>query len=455
MAIFQVLGCIIKDPPLMDSHTLTKEDFDCEDFHQIIFAAVYNLHNQGVGVIDCFAIDAFIQPYEKHYKIFSDNHGLDYINDAVNMSETENFEYNYARVKKFSLLRFYEKKGLDTRVIYNPEEIEPAKQEKEQEKFNNLTVEKIIGCVEDNLVLDAKHLYQSSLRNCGQLAGDGMLELVESFRETPVIGLPLQSKIMNTLLRGARAATFYLRSGATGSGKTRLSIADTCCASIPWIYNISLQKWEYTGFSVPALVITTELTIKEVQTIIMAYVSGVPEDHIINNEYEEGEYERVRQATIYIRSSPMYIEYMPDFDIDDVTGIIKKYYREKGISLVNFDYLHTSIKLMAQISSVIKGMRIREDQVLFMFSDALKAIGNELNIHIDSATQLNGDYKDAKEKDQNILRGQLGPVTPYPSYQRGLCLNKHKLTGKPDIEKVKAIPCHVYVFRSDVSTNFS
>lgn len=405
MAVFQVLGCVIREPTLLENYNLTPEDFEGEDFHQIIFAAVYNLYNQGVKVIDCFAIDAFIQPYEKHYRIFSDNQGLEYINDAINMCEPENFPYNYNRVKKFSLLRFLEVKGLDTRGIFNPTEIDPTKQQEEQMKFDKYSIDQIIALVEDNLVIDAKHKFQFSLRNTGQLAGTGLIDLVESFMETPIIGLPMQSKIMNTLLRGSRNSTFYLRSGSTGSGKTRLAIADTCCAAVPWVYDLGKEKWNFTGFSTPALIITTELTIKEIQTIIIAYVSGVEEDHIIMNDYQEGEVDRLKQAANYILSSPLYIEYMPDFDIDDITSVIRRYNREKGIKVVNFDYLHTSMKLMAQISSAVKGMRVREDQVLFMFSDALKAVGNELDIHVDSATQLNGEYKDAREKDQTILRG--------------------------------------------------
>lgn len=400
-----MIGCLIQQPSLLETYSLTPEDFDGEDFHQIIFACIYNLYNQGVNIIDCFAIDSFISNYEKQYKIFNENNGLDYINEASTMCEPENFNYNYNRLKKFSLLRYYESQGFDTRGIFNPGIIEPVEQEKEQKKFDSYTIEQIIDTVEIAFVSNPKSRFQSASKPTGQLAGVGMLDLVEQYRQAPEIGFPMQSKFMNCLLRGARKGTFYLRSGATGSGKSRLSFADTCCAAVPWIYNLEKKKWEYTGFSVPSLIISTELTIKEIQTIILAFVSGVEEGHIIDNEYKDGEYERVVEASKYFESSPLYIEYLPNFDIDDVTYMIKKYYREKNIQLVNFDYLHTSIKLTIQISSLSKGMRLREDQVLFMFSDALKACGTELNIHVDSGTQLNGQYKDAQEKDQNILRG--------------------------------------------------
>lgn len=404
-AVFQVIGCLIQNPTLLDNYALTLEDFDGEEFHQIIFACIFNLYNQGVNVIDSFAIDSFISGYEKQYKIFIDNNGLEYINDASVMSEIENFDYNFNRLKKFSLLRYYESQAFDTRGIYNPMEFEPSKQEKEQRKFDEISIVDIISAVEVRFVIEPKSRFSLQIRNNGQLAGIGMLELINKFREEPEIGFPMQSKFMNTLLRGGRFKTFYLRSGGTGSGKTRLSIADTCYNAVPWFYDIDKEQWIYTGFCNPSLIISTELSIEEVQTIVAAFISGVEEDHIIDNTYTDGEYERVIKATEYIKSSPLYIEHMPDFDTDDIVNLIKRYHREKDVQLVNFDYLHTSMKLMAQISSVAKGMRIREDQVLFMFSDKLKACSTELNIHVDSATQLNDGYKDAKEKDQSILRG--------------------------------------------------
>lgn len=405
MAVLQVIGCIIKQPSLMDEYPLTPQDFNGEDFHQIVFACLFNIYNQGAKVIDIMGIEGFIRRYAKQHKIFEDNNGFQYLSDAEQMCEPDNFEYNYNRVKKFSLLRYYDSQGYDITSIYDVSLVDPSEQEKEQKKFDNYTIEDIIGMVELKLVIEPKRMYRSVTTSRGQLAGTGLLDLIDSFREEPEIGFPMQSQFMNFLLRGARRGTFYLRSGGTGSGKSRLSFADTICASVPWLWDLKKKQWEHTGCSVPALIITTELTIKEVQSIVAAYVSGIEEDKITDGKYNEEEYERLKQASAYIESSPLYIEHLPNFDLDDVIDLVKKYYREKQIDLVNFDYLHTSIKMLIQMSTLSRGMKLREDQVLFMASDALKTCGTELNIHVDSATQLNGEYKDAREKDQNILRG--------------------------------------------------
>lgn len=400
-----MLGCIINNPSLLDDYCLTIADFDGEDFHQIVFSCIFNLYNQGAKVLDYFAIDSFLSSYEKQYKIFNDNKGLDYLADAKSMCQPDNFEYNYNRVKKFSLLRYYESNGLDTRFIYDSTVIEPKEQEKEQAKFDSMSIEDIIDLVEIKTVINPKDKYKTGTRAQGQLAGAGLLDLVQDLLKTPEIGFPMQSKFMNSLLHGARKKTLYLRSGGTGSGKSRLSIADTTYVSVPWLYDLQKKEWVHTGFSIPALIITTELSIKEVQTIILAFVSGVDEEHINYGKYEKDEYERVLKATEYIYSSPLYIEELLDFDIDDIVKLGKKYKREKGVELINFDYLHTSIKLMVQIASMSKGLRLREDQILFMFSDALKGMASTLDIHVDSATQLNDKYKDAPEKDQSLIRG--------------------------------------------------
>ena len=65
-----MLGCIMNNPSLLDEYSLTLIDFNGENFHQIVFSCIFNLYNQGVKVLDCFAIDSFLSTYEKQYKIF-------------------------------------------------------------------------------------------------------------------------------------------------------------------------------------------------------------------------------------------------------------------------------------------------------------------------------------------------------------------------------------------------
>ena len=57
------------------------------------------------------------------------------------------------------------------------------------------------------------------------------------------------------------------------------------------------------------------------------------------------------------------------------------------------DYIHTSIKILEEITRRSGGVKLREDNILFMLSTRLKDICNQYGIFIMSATQLNGEKK--------------------------------------------------------------
>ena len=113
----------------------------------------------------------------------------------------------------------------------------------------------------------------------------------------------------------------------------------------------------------------------------------------------------MRKAAQIIKNSPLYIEELPDFSLQDIENKIKKNIRDHGIKYVFHDYIHTSLKILEEITKKAGGIKLREDNILFMLSIRLKDICNQYGIFIMSATQLNGDYQESKTPDQNLLRG--------------------------------------------------
>ena len=63
------------------------------------------------------------------------------------------------------------------------------------------------------------------------------------------------------------------------------------------------------------------------------------------------------------------------------------------------------MKILEEITKRSGGIKLREDNVLFMLSTRLKDLCNKYGIFIMSATQLSAEWKDAKIPDQNLLRG--------------------------------------------------
>ena len=139
--------------------------------------------------------------------------------------------------------------------------------------------------------------------------------------------------------------------------------------------------------------------------MMLAFLSSVNEEHILNGTYEGDEEERVRKAAQILTESPLYIEELPDFSLKDIEDRIKKNIRDHDVKYVFHDYIHTSLKILEEITRRSGGVKLREDNILFMLSIRLKDICNQYGIFIMSATQLNGEYQNSETPDQNLLRG--------------------------------------------------
>lgn len=184
---------------------------------------------------------------------------------------------------------------------------------------------------------------------------------------------------------------------------TRSMIADCCYIGCNKIYDESFG-WINNGVSQPCLYITTEQELEEIQTMMLAFLSNVPEDHILNGSYDGDEEDRVREAANILKNSPIYIEEMPDFSLQDIENSIKKNIRDHDVRYVFEDYIHSSLKILGEIQHR-SGVNLREDNILFILSNKLKDICNQYGVFIESATQLNGSWKEDKVPDQNLLRG--------------------------------------------------
>ena len=303
-----------------------------------------------------------------------------------------------------TLLRAYDNYGVDVSDIYDPDNILDIKKKQLQEDLlDNSSLEEIADRV-DRKISDIRLKYVDDTTGEAIQAGKGVLQLIQKFKDHPEVGVPLYGRLVNTVTRGARLKKFYLRSAATGIGKTRSMIADACNIACNKIYDESFG-WIKNGTSEPTLFITTEQELEEIQTMMLAFLSNVNEEHIINGEYEGDEEERVIKAGEILESSPLYVEELPDFSLKDVENVIKKNIRDHDVKYIFHDYIHTSLKILEEITKRSGGVKLREDNILFMLSNKLKDICNQYGVFIMSATQLNGDYQEAKTPDQNLLRG--------------------------------------------------
>lgn len=406
-AIVQVIGCVYQNPNILDneSYSFTLDDFT-EEFHKVIFGSIYNLHQLGANKITSANIEDYLEQRPKKLAVYKANRGAEYLDKVAENSQLAAFNYYYHKVKKMTLLRMYnEKVGMDLSWLYDIDNIFDQKKKQAQEDWlDNHTEQEIADLINDKID-DIKLKYVDNVEEDIIQAGDGAEELWYELQTTPDIGYPLYGNLINTVTRGARLGKFYLRSAATNVGKSRAMVADACNIACDEIYDTKQQKWVSNGTKEPTIYVMTEQVFSEVQTMMWAFLAAVPEDHILTNRYEPGEIERINYARDVIRRCPLYLKQLHDFSLKDIENVVKLSVRKYDVRYFFLDYIHSSMKILSEVSSRASVKGLREDNVLFMISVRLKDLATEHGIFIMSSTQLNGDYTSASVFDQNLLRG--------------------------------------------------
>ena len=399
-AIEKVLTGLYLDNDLIISneYPLRLEDF-VEKKYQAIYTALYNLYVLGNNHIDINDIIAYFREQQGMYEKFITDGGMDILYQICSDDNPTNFDYNYSLMKKQSLLRDFTKLGIDVSDLYD-KNLSPEDFEKQMAKFNALDIDDIFKHYEAK-INNLQNKYQNLIEKSCIHVADGIEELYKELQTVPEVGLPLEGEIYNTVTRGARLKKLYIDSGSSGTGKSRRMAGNAAHLAIPMFYNIETETWENTGIENKVLYITTELEHAEVQTLIIAYISGVNEDKILNNKYTQEERERVELAIQYIQQyDNIIIEFLPNPSIATIQTTIKKHVLQEDVEYVFYDYIHITSGLTEG-----RDKNTRDDVILMLVSDTLKNLANELNIHISTATQLNGDYEDKEVKNQNLIRG--------------------------------------------------
>ena len=403
----------MKNPLLfLEYPDLKPADFDLDVAMRCV-GVIKKLYNQGAKILTPAEVDQEINRQDRIYSDYEREGGLDYLKDAYEFSQPSNFKIYYERLKKYSLLRRLKAEHYDISDYYidnkNAED-NPLNEAKALERFNNASLEDILNNVESKY-----NIIRRDFLTDGEKKGDpaeGIFTLIDKLKESPDIGPDLEGKLFNYACRGARQGCFFLKSASTNAGKTRTSVFDACKLAYPirWSKedNTFVRFIDYgTGeiISRKVLFIVTEMDKEELQTIMLAYLSGVDEDHILRGDYQLGEESRVRYAGKIIEDYKgcFIIEEISEPNLVNVEATIKKYATLDKIKYVFFDYIHTTASMMNQFAK----NNLREDSILMMMANQLKQIAKDYNVFIFSATQVNATAMsdDGEFKNETCIRG--------------------------------------------------
>lgn len=399
-AIEKVLTGIYLNNDLIVSseYPLRLEDF-VEKKYQAIYTALYNLYVLGNNHIDISDITAYFKEQQGMYEKFISDGGMDVLYQICNDDTPLNFDYNYSLIKKQTLLKDLTKIGVDVSDLYD-KTLAPDLFEKQMARFNALNVDDIFKHYESK-INNLQNKYQNLIEKSCITVSEGIEDLYHELQTIPEVGLPLEGEIYNTITRGARLKKLYIDSGASGTGKSRRMVGNAVHLAIPMYFDTETEQWINTGIENKVLYITTELEHAEIQTLVLAYMTGINEDKILNNKYTQEERERVELAMEYIKQyDNLVIEFLPNPSLTTIKTTIKKHVLQDDVQYVFYDYIHITTGLTDG-----RDKQTRDDVILMLVADTLKNIANELNIHISTATQLSGDWEEKEVKNQNLIRG--------------------------------------------------
>ena len=408
-SILQIFGSLMKHPQYLgetDRYNLTLDDFYYR-FDKYVFAAIDNLYRGGAQRIQPIDVENYLQSNGAASTIFKQNNGIEYLQDADYLSEENNFPFYYNRLKKINLLNQLQKNGIDIKDFYIEDLTNPKALEVNQ-AFEELDIDDILENIKKK-VLSIEHKFIQNEVTQTESAFYNIQDIIDNAFTGSDIGLPIQGEIINEVIAGARLGTLVIRSAGSGTGKTRQAVGDACYLAYPFRYEGEKKGWVINGSGKKVLFIATEQTIPEIQKMILAYLTGFNESKFRYGNFSNREIQVLHQALWVMEQykDNFFIVQMPNPRIDLVKNLVREQVLLHDIEYVFYDYIFISPSLLSEF----KGVSLRNDEILLMFSTALKEIAVELNVCMFTSTQVNANAdSNANIRNESSIAGSRAVI---------------------------------------------
>jgi replicative DNA helicase len=156
----------------------------------------------------------------------------------------------------------------------------------------------------------------------------------------------------------------------------------------------------------PVLYIDSEMTSREQEDRLLANLTGIPAKEIVSGMYvmdtENGlavdKVARLKEAREKLKMGNYYHVYMPQFTIEKVTALVRKFQLQFGIVALFFDYIKIPSN-QADFKSA------QEYQKLGFFTSGLKDIAGLLQMPVFTACQANRSDVATEKPDESSIGG--------------------------------------------------
>lgn len=368
-----------------DKYLLEPSDFS-KQLDRFIFSAIYNLYVNGAEKIHAVDVDNYLKDNAIAKQLMEKENGKVFLQDCEIESEVENFYYYYNKLKKINLVRELQLSKDKVDQIYCEDVLNDHYIEINN-KFEQMQTVDIINMLKSNIATMENKYVLNNIAEESRPA-DTIRQKLKEWKQKPEIGCMLQGDIFNTITRGGRKGKLYIRSAGSGVGKTRSMVGDACHIAYPIRYDPKVGKWVSTGSCEKVLYVMTEQDTEEIDTMILAYLTGYNEDIFTYGTFDEND-PRIQTALDIMERFSDNMNYAKISD--PCSSVVKNLFRRRnlqdGIENFFYDYIFSSPAMLDEY----RDLKIREDVALRMFTTTLKNLAVELNAFILTSTQLSND----------------------------------------------------------------
>lgn len=201
-------GCIYKKPDIFveyGQHIKSKYDF-ADDVTKFFYDNAEIIYQKRTQTFNQNAINAYMTEDKERLAIYKKYGGWKTLQSWIDLAVVDDFKNYFDILKKYSLLREYDRNGFNVQKI-----IEHPK----FELFNAVDIYRLIRSKADRI-----HTVILT-NNESEILNEKMCMLIDTCLEKPDVGLSLPFPIMNDLFRGIRTGTMMANGALSNSGKSR------------------------------------------------------------------------------------------------------------------------------------------------------------------------------------------------------------------------------------------
>ena len=346
-----------------------------EPFHGRLFGAIEDYIRRGQ-----LAEPILIAGRFKNDPAFEELGGLRYLADLVDRAPPAANAPDYARtVYDLALRRDLIRIGGEVAASATQDVESPARDQIERAEQQLYTLAESgmasSGFVTfENAVTGAVNMAAEAFSRDGRLAGVS----------TGLIDLDRQ-------LGGLHPSDLLILAGRPSMGKTALATNIAFSVARNYAYDLQPDGTKKTVNGGVVAFFSLEMSAEQLAMRLLAEASGVSSDRLRKGEIDHSEFSRVREASLAIQESPLFIDATGGLSIAKLTARARRLKRTSGLDLIVVDYL----QLVTGSDMKSNDNRVQE---VSMITQGLKALAKDLGVPVLALSQLSRQVENREDK---------------------------------------------------------